>query len=266
MRRISAQKTVTVLAGTAIAALTLAGCQDPTSIDSMSDELDTTASESTEQADGSVQAALDQADAETDGLAEATLPTELPDWTIGAPDEGTDAFVAWEALMGPEGEYAALASYQAVLDEYGQVEPYATIKDAEAMHASALTRQLERMGVEVPENPYLGLIAAPADLTTAAAAWAEGEVANVELYDRLIAQTDDEMLIRVFENLRRASAESHLPAFELAAENGGTLDPDQMSGMQMMHSDDEHGMSGNGSMRSGGGQQQHRGQHQESQL
>ncbi len=266
MRKISAQKTVTVLAGTAIAALTLAGCQAPTSIDSMSDELDATATESTEQTEESLQATIDQAGAENDELAEATLPSELPDWTIGAPDEGTDAYVAWEALMGPEGEYAALASYQAVLDEYGQVEPYSTIKDAEAMHASALTRQLERMGVEVPDNPYLGLIAAPADLTTAAAAWAEGEVANVELYDRLIAQTDDEALIRVFENLRRASAESHLPAFELAAENGGTLDPDQMSGMQMMHSDDEHGNGGGGSMHSGGGQQQRHGQHQESTL
>ena len=266
MRRISAQKTVTVLAGTAIAALTLAGCQDPTSIDSRGDELDATASESIEQADSSLQATLDEANAETDLLAEVALPSDLPDWTIGAPDEGTDAYVAWEALMGPEGEYAALASYQAVHDEYGQVEPYATIKEAEAMHASALARQLERMGVDVPANPYLGLIAAPADLTTAAAAWAEGEVANVELYDRLIAQTDDEMLIRVFENLRRASAESHLPAFELAAESGGTLDPDQMSGMQMMHSDDDHGNGGNGSMHSGGGQQQRHGQHQESLL
>ena len=266
MRKISAQKTVTVLAGTAIAALTLAGCQDPTSLLSMSDELDATATESTDQAEDSLQSTLDQADAETDALADATLPSELPDWTIGAPSEGTDAFVAWEALMGPEGEYAALASYQAVLDEYGQVEPYATIKDAEEMHASALTRQLERMGVNVPDNPYLGLITAPADLTTAATAWAEGEVANVELYDRLISDTDDEMLIRVFENLRRASAESHLPAFELAAENGGTLDPDQMSGMQMMHSDGDHGGQGNGSMHSEGGQQQRHGQHQESTL
>lgn len=150
----------------------------------------------------------------------------LPDWTIGAPESDTDAALAWEALMGPEGEYAALASYQAVLDEFGQVEPYATIKAAEARHAEALVRQLDRMGVDTPaENPYLGLIAAPADLETAAEAWAVGEVANVELYDELIAQATDERLIEVFENLRRASDESHLPAFETAADNGGTLDP-----------------------------------------
>lgn len=136
----------------------------------------------------------------------------------------TDEEVVLAALMGPEGEYAAAASYLAVLDEYGQVEPYATIFEAELRHADALIRQLERLGVEVPENPYLGEIAAPADLETAAEAWAEGEVANVELYDYLLTMTDDAQLTKVLENLRAASLDSHLPAFEAAAENGGTLD------------------------------------------
>ena len=136
----------------------------------------------------------------------------------------TDVEIVLAALMGPEGEYAAAASYLAVLDEYGQVEPYATIYEAELRHADALIRQLERLGVEVPENPYLGEIAAPADLQTAAEAWAEGEVLNVELYDYLLGMTDDAQLTKVLENLRAASLDSHLPAFEAAAENGGTLD------------------------------------------
>ena len=142
--------------------------------------------------------------------------------------EGTDAYLLWKALMGADGEYAALASYQAVLDEYGDVEPYATIMEAEARHADALGRQLERLGVEVPENPYLGDIPAPADLQTAAEAWAEGEILNVELYDQLIADAESEQVIKVFNNLRSASLDSHLPAFELAAENGGVLTAEQM--------------------------------------
>jgi hypothetical protein len=142
--------------------------------------------------------------------------------------EGTDAYLLWEALMGADGEYAALASYQAVLDEYGDVEPYATIMAAEARHADALIRQLDRLGVVAPENPYLGDIPAPADLQTAAEAWAEGEILNVELYDQLIADAESEQVIKVFNNLRNASLDSHLPAFELAAENGGVLTKDQM--------------------------------------
>lgn len=145
-----------------------------------------------------------------------------------APAEGTDAAIAWEALTGPDGEYAAAASYQAVLDKFGQVEPYATILQAELKHINALTRQLERAGVVVPENPYLGNLVAPENLRLAAEAWAEGEILNVAMYDELLAQAADTSLIRVLTNLRRSSQESHLPLFQLAAENGGTLSAEQM--------------------------------------
>jgi ABC-type glycerol-3-phosphate transport system substrate-binding protein len=142
----------------------------------------------------------------------------------------TDIEIVLAALMGPDGEYAAAASYEAVLNEYGSVEPYATIYQAELRHISALARQLERLGEPVPANPYTGKITAPKDLVTAAEAWAEGEVLNVELYDNLISKTDNANLLKVLGNLRRASLESHLPAFELAAENGGTLTAEQMAG------------------------------------
>ena len=156
---------------------------------------------------------------------------EIPviDITTGAPAAGTNEALAWEALMGPDGEYAAAASYAAVLDAYGQVEPYATIYQAELKHVDALIKQLDRAGIVAPANPYIGKIEAPADLTTAAQAWAEGEILNVEMYDVLIAQSTDTNLTRVLNNLRSASLDSHLPLFELAAANGGTLTAEQMS-------------------------------------
>jgi hypothetical protein len=156
---------------------------------------------------------------------------EIPviDITTGAPAAGTNEAIAWEALMGPDGEYAAAASYAAVLDKYGQVEPYATIYQAELKHVDALIKQLDRAGIVAPANPYMGKIEAPADLTTAAQAWAEGEILNVEMYDVLIAQSTDTNLTKVLNNLRSASLDSHLPMFELAAANGGTLTAEQMS-------------------------------------
>jgi hypothetical protein len=155
-------------------------------------------------------------------------PTDQVDIVTGAPAAGTNAAIAWEALMSPVGEYAASASYQAVIDKFGAVEPYVTINTAEERHISALTRQLEKAGVTVPTNPYLGRIVAPTDLETAAIAWAEGEVNNVELYDSLIVQSTDDRLTMVLNNLRSASLDSHLPLFEFAAENGGTLTQEQM--------------------------------------
>ena len=140
---------------------------------------------------------------------------------------------AWEALMSPDGECAAYAAYQGVIDTYGRVEPYATVQAAEQQHIDALARQLERTGVTVPANPYLGAIPAPASLKEAALAWAEGERANVAMYDRLIAQAaDDSRLTGVLENLRRASQDSHLPLFEAAAAKDGTLTVDELHALE----------------------------------
>lgn len=169
-------------------------------------------------------------------VTESASPEVAP--TLDAPL--TDVEIVLMALMGPEGEYAAAASYEAVLEEFGDVEPYATIYEAELRHADALIRQLERLGEDVPENPYTGQIPAPEDLQSAAKAWAEGEVANVELYDSLLAKTDDEQLVKVLTNLRAASADSHLPAFEAAAENGGALD--DMSGFGHSSSESDQAM------------------------
>jgi hypothetical protein len=206
MRKVIATTSIALITG-----LVLSGCAS----DAEQAELEETqtSTSTTENLDSNV----DEQEAEVSDIV-------IPEGVV----EGTDAYLLWEALMGADGEYAALASYQAVLDEYGDVEPYATIMAAEARHADALIRQLDRLGVVAPENPYLGEIAAPADLQTAAAAWAEGEILNVELYDQLIADAESEHVIKVFNNLRSASLDSHLPAFELAAENGGVLTKDQM--------------------------------------
>ena len=156
--------------------------------------------------------------------------------TTAAPTDPVAA-AAWEALMGPDGEYASAASYAAVIDTFGAVEPYVTIKQAEERHIAALTRQLGARGVAAPANPYLGTIPAPADLRTAAANWATGERANVAMYDRLMTTVvGDPRLTRVFGNLRRASLDVHLPMFTAAAAADGTLTADQM---RKLH--DEHG-------------------------
>lgn len=219
MRKITATTSVVL-----ISALLLAGCATEQESSTAVDETVTTNVESEATDSDSTTDATAKAD--SDQLSLADIDNTAPESVIA----GSDAEIVWEALMGPDGEYAALASYQAVLDEYGDVEPYLTIMNAEAKHADALIRQLERLDVEVPENPYLGLIPAPENLTAAAEAWAEGEILNVEMYDQLLAQTSDSQITRVLTNLRRASLESHLPAFELAAENGGTLTAEQMPG------------------------------------
>lgn len=222
------RRTMTIWAAAVLlvpASLALAACGNTSSAPT-----DTTAVSSVDESSTG-------ADSSTSATA-AEIDVSLPDGV----EPGSDAALAWDALMGPEGEYAAAASYAAVIDSFGEVEPYVTIKAAEERHIDALIRQLDRYGVDVPVNPYLGNLEAPSDLQSAASAWAVGEVANVELYDVLLEQTDDPNLTRVFTNLRRASLESHLPTFEAAAEAGGTLTAQDMAAMP--HSGDGGGSGG----------------------
>lgn len=177
--------------------------------------------------------------ADTSGTATSSSASSTASTPSMQPDAGSAAAAtapqdpvaaaAWEALMGPDGEYAASAAYAAVIERYGEVEPYVSIQAAEQRHVAALSRWLERHGVSVADNPWTGQIAAPQDLATAAQAWADGEVANVALYDDLMSRaSSDAQLTRIFTNLRRASQEQHLPAFTAAAANGGTLTADEL--------------------------------------
>jgi hypothetical protein len=130
---------------------------------------------------------------------------------------------ALEALVGAEGEYAAYATYDAIINEYGNVNPYANIMAAEAKHIDALKRILDQYEVAYPaENPYLGMIEVPESLSVAAQAGVDAEIANVALYaEQLDAVENYPDIVAVFLNLQAASLEQHLPAFQRAVARQG---------------------------------------------
>ena len=65
---------------------------------------------------------------------------------------------------------------------------------------------------------------APATLLEAAQTGVVAEIANVAMYDEeLVTVQKYPSLVQVFTNLRAASLDNHLPAFEAAVENGGSL-------------------------------------------
>jgi len=131
--------------------------------------------------------------------------------------------VVLEALLGPEGEYAAYATYAAIIDEYGSVRPFTNIQESESRHIDALREILDRYDVSYPtENPYLGEVDAPDSLLEAAQAGVEAEIANVALYERQLETVSDYPdVLDVFVNLQTASQESHLPAFQRAVARFG---------------------------------------------
>jgi len=136
---------------------------------------------------------------------DSTLPVEVQDMVL-------------EALVGPEGEYAAYATYAAIIETYGDVNPFTNIMKSEAQHIEALTTILDSYGIPYPEeNPYLGAVDVPKSLAAAAQAGVDAEIANVDLYERqLKAVADYPDILSVFINLQSASQNQHLPAFERA--------------------------------------------------
>jgi hypothetical protein len=132
------------------------------------------------------------------------------------------------ALAGPDGEYAARAEYEAILDRFGAgVLPYANIIQAEQRHIAALERQCLNFGVPVPEDAFLGKINPPESLADAATAGILAEEANVKMYDELLKAVQGyPSLVQVFTHLRAASL-NHRAALQAAEFNGGVVTADQ---------------------------------------
>jgi hypothetical protein len=159
------------------------------------------------------------------GAEKLTHQTILPD---GAAERALT-----QALAGPDGEYAAHAEYAAIIQKFGQVQPYASIIRSEECHIAALKRHFEMRGMALPEDPYAGSAQPPATLKEAAQAGVAAEERNVAMYEELLAQAKGQPdLERVFTHLQWASREHHLPAFKAAVANGGQLQPGEfMCGM-----------------------------------
>jgi hypothetical protein len=112
-------------------------------------------------------------------------------------------------------EYHAEWAYQDVLDAFGNVSPFTSIHQAELKHIEAASKLFTKRGLAVPASDWSAV--APLEFESVAAACASGveaETLNISMYDELLGATplpDD--VVKVFQKLRLASLNSHLPAF-----------------------------------------------------
>ncbi len=115
-------------------------------------------------------------------------------------------------------EYRAYATYDQIIADFGEVRPFSNIRDAEARHIAALCGLFTRYGLTVPENPWPGKVERYNSLNDACEAGVAAEIANSEIYDRLMQATQRPDILTVFGNLRDASQQNHLPAFRRCAQ------------------------------------------------
>ena len=111
-------------------------------------------------------------------------------------------------------EYTAMNTYQAIMNELGEIQPFFRVARSEQQHVNALIRVAERFGVEVPENAGEVAEIEWSTLEEACQLGVTFEQMDAALYDELLPNTTNPVLIRVYTNLQRASLNSHSPAFE----------------------------------------------------
>lgn len=114
-------------------------------------------------------------------------------------------------------EQHAYATYEAIIDQFGNVAPFVNIQRSEAQHIASWELMFDRYGVELPAVPEFDTPEF-ATLSGACQAAADAEIANFELYDTMLATLGDfPDMVQVVTMLRNASEFSHLPAFQNCA-------------------------------------------------
>lgn len=114
-------------------------------------------------------------------------------------------------------EYLARDTYQFVLSRLGAtVTPFSQIAVSEQQHVDALAALFRKYGQAVPGDPGLTENPSFADRKAACQIGVDAEIHDIALYDRLLASGDIKHadLVQVFKNLRAASVNNHLPAFD----------------------------------------------------
>lgn len=121
-------------------------------------------------------------------------------------------------LEALDDEYRAWATYDQVLQDFGDVRPFNNIREAEARHIQALHRLFVVYGLPQPENTWLNKVSRYDSLCAACQAGVAAEIENGELYERLLKSTQRPDILNVFRNLQQASQQRHLAAFRRCAD------------------------------------------------
>ena len=129
-------------------------------------------------------------------------------------DEDEDGVLTLEEMLNYAilDEYAAQATYQAILEAYGQVKPFSKIVLAEQKHIDLLLPLFETYGIEVPVNLASESVVLPDSIASAIATGIEAETANIAIYQSFLEQDLPDDVRVVFEYLK-AGSEKHLSAF-----------------------------------------------------
>ena len=187
-----------LIGGAVLAALAATACGD----DDDTDDAGQTSQPTATQASGTQTSP-------TQSSSTQTSPTQA-----GTAAASADAAIKAALLEAINEEYKAHATYQAVIDKFGQVAPFVNIVNSEQSHIDAWKTLLTKYGIAIPSDPFLGKVTAPASVSEACKVGVAAETEDVALYDRLMKTVSAADILAVMQQQRTVSQENHLPAFQ----------------------------------------------------
>jgi len=112
-------------------------------------------------------------------------------------------------------EYRSETTYQGVVNDLGQLLPFVNVLTAEQRHSATIAALFTRYGLTPPPSAWrLATVSHYETVTDACRAAATAERANIAMYDELLRLDLPSDVRQAFTNLRAASLQNHLPAFE----------------------------------------------------
>jgi hypothetical protein len=112
-------------------------------------------------------------------------------------------------------EYRSETTYQGVVNDLGQLLPFVNVLTAGQRHSAAIAELFTRYGLTPPASAWtLATVSHYGTVTDACRAAATAERANIAMYDELLRLNLPSDVRQAFTNLRAASLQNHLPAFE----------------------------------------------------
>lgn len=110
-------------------------------------------------------------------------------------------------------EFKAYEAYTKIIEQFGYVQPFVSIKEAEAMHYAALVTLMQKYNVPVPVNDWADKIEVPKTLIECCELGVASEINNIAMYDYLLLYAKEDDVRDILFKLQAASYNNHLPAF-----------------------------------------------------
>lgn len=110
-------------------------------------------------------------------------------------------------------EFKAYETYSKIIEKFGLVQPFVNIKEAEAIHYTALIQLMQKYEVEVPVNNWSSKIEVPNSLIECCEMGVANEINNISMYNNLLNYTFEDDIKDVLFKLQAASYNNHLPSF-----------------------------------------------------